>query len=174
MTDQENITTDVIDEVTVEVSEDVIVDTKRDAKLVQLANARVSAKTKKRQRDDDMSSMKDQLDSLTTMLLQKNETEQKAEEAEPIVKRQRVTAEPVGVPDVIEEDTWVTSVIRTSAVLSLGAASWYMQHRYAKPPTVAPTEKKKESKTATTAPTVLHPAAVPRVRPSVGKSGFVV
>ena len=112
---------------------------KRLAKLEQLAAARQSMKDNKRKRDDDISSIATKLDEISNRL-DKQQTEFKPPEQEepPVEKRQRVTKEePVIEVEESEpaSDSWTTSIVRTGAVLTLGAASWWMQNMYGKTPT---------------------------------------
>lgn len=156
------------------------VDVKRAAKLEQLAAARISAKNKKRQRDEDMVEMKSKLDSLLAStkpvpLVAESETTEPAV----TVKRQRVTKEPEEEQSVHlptkqdDQDHWSTSLIRTSAVLSLGAASWWMQNRYGtnkKPQSaIQPMTEKKSQKAP---PSVLSHHVKAR-NSMIGRSGFV-
>ena len=164
------------DEVKYEVKDEkdeVPVDVKRVAKLEQLASARICAKNKKRQREEEMTQMKSQLDSL----LASTKTEPvETEKTEP--KKQQITKEPeeeeqsVPPPTKTEDqDHWSTSVIRTTAVLSLGAASWWMQNRYKKPTSaVAPPILQKKSQKAP-APVLSH--QVKTGNSLIGRSGFV-
>jgi len=155
---------------------EVPVDVKRTAKLEQLAAARISAKNKKRQRDEDIVEMKSKLDSLLAST--KSEpivTETETTEPAVTVKRQRITKEPEEDPpptQTDDQDHWSTSLIRTSVVLSLGAASWYMQNMYGtKPPQAAATPilQKKGQK----APAPMLPHQVKAQNPLIGRSGFV-
>ena len=161
--------------------EEVPVDARRVAKLEQLANARISAKHKKRQREEDMVEMKAKLDSL----LAGTKTEpvaietEKLEPAAPVnpVKRQRITKEPEEEESpptqTDDQDHWSTSLIRTSAVLSLGAASWWMQNRYGtKQPTpaAAPPVLQKKGQTA---PAPMLPVKAKTRNSLIGRSGFV-
>ena len=169
-----DIISEVIPEVISEVNVEPIVDTKRSKKLEQLSQARQSAKNKKRQRDEDLDYMKKKIDDLSSILLQQKQKEEPIQEEEEQNKRQRVTKEPEeeeAVPmqkDEDEEETWSTSLIRTSAVLSLGAASWYMSNCYGKA-----TKKQDEKKNIKKAKTSLLPYEVHRKHPlTIGKSGF--
>ena len=176
-------------EITPEVTTDVIpdpVEVKRTAKLEQLALARQSMRDKKRKRDDDISSITTKLDEISNRLDQQQTKPPETEEIvePPTEKRQRVTRE----EDVVEvedttpiTDSWATSIVRTGAILTLGAASWYMQNMYGKTPTTtarkAPEKKKISNKTTTVPPKVqLHsvPMQTTRVRKMIGGSGFAV
>jgi len=117
-----------------------------------------------------MTQMKSQLDSL----LASTKIEPTIpEKTEPAVseKKQRITKEPEDEPPPTktdDQDDWSTSLIRTSAIISLGAASWWMQNRYgakAVPPIL-----QKKGKT-TPAPVLSHQV---KDRASlIGRSGFV-
>ena len=153
-------------------------DSKRDARLDQLSKARDSLKQKKRQRDEDIADMKQKLESISESL--KSTTTKN--EAIPVpeieqVKRQRVTKEPI-VEDVhdTQDDSWSTSLIRTTAVVSLGAISWYMQNMYgtskSRPPLESSLKKKNENATKTPQTTML--SVRDKISASIiGRSGFV-
>ena len=114
------------------------VETKRTAKLAQLASARQSMKDKKRKRDDDISSIVTKIDEISNRLDQQQQTKPPEQEEPPAEKRQRVTSsreEDVGDNEEPTSDSWTTSIVRTGAVLTLSAVSWYMQNMYGKPPT---------------------------------------
>ena len=133
-TDSAVITTDVI--------LDSSTESKRESRLDQLSKARESGKQKKRQRDEDIADMKQKLDSISDSLKStKNEAIPEIEQ----VKRQRVTKVVEDVHDT-QDDSWSTSLIRTTAVVSLGAISWYMQNMYgtskARPPLESSLKKK--------------------------------
>ena len=181
VTQNNDVIPEVISEVNTEVNVGPIVDTKRSKKLEQLSQARLSAKNKKRQRDEDLDYMKKKIDDLSSILLEQKKTKeesiQESIQEEEQNKRQRVTKEPEeeSVPmqkDENEEETWSTSLIRTSAVLSLGAASWYMSNCYGKSTTKKQDGKKNIKKTKT--PTSMLPYEVQRKHSVtvVGKSGF--
>ena len=91
-------------------------------------------------------------------------------------KRQRVTKEselPVQRED--DGDSWTTSLIRTSMVVSLGAASWYFQNMYGKSPatpTLNPSPVPIGKKKAPTQAPVL-PVRAPIRTSLIGRSGFV-
>ena len=176
-----DIISEVIPEVISEVNVEPIVDTKRSKKLEQLSQARQSAKNKKRQRDEDLDYMKKKIDDLSSILLEQKQKEAPIQEEEDISnsKRQRVTKETEEEEEAVsvqrkdgnEEESWSTSLIRTSAVLSLGAASWYMSNCYGKA-TKKKDEKKNIKKTKT--PTSMLPYEVQRKHSVtvIGKSGF--
>jgi chromosome segregation ATPase len=109
---------------------DVIIDSsiesKRESKLDQLSKARETGKQKKRQRDEDISAMKQKLDSISDSLKSTTTKSETIPEIEQ-VKRQRVTKVVEDVHDT-QDESWSTSLIRTTAVVSLGAISWYMQN----------------------------------------------
>ena len=129
-------TVELNDDITAEVTPDPA-EVKRTAKLAQLATARQSMTDKKRKRDDDISSIATKLDEISNRLDKQQRKPPETEEP-PVEKRQHVTKE----DDVVEveepqsiTDSWTTSIIRTGTVLTLGAASWYMQNMYGKAPT---------------------------------------
>ena len=166
-TDSAVITTDVI--------LDSSTESKRESRLDQLSKARESAKQKKRQRDEDIADMKQKLDSISDSL--KSTTKNEAIPEIEQVKRQRVTKEPI-VEDVhdTQDDSWSTSLIRTTAVISLGAISWYMQNMYgtskARPPLESSFKKKNENETKTPQTTML--SVRDKISTAViGRSGFV-
>ena len=131
-------TVELTDDITTDVTTDPA-ELKRLAKLEQLAAARQSMKDKKRKRDDDISSIATKLDEISNRLDKQQRTPPEQEEIvePPAEKRQRVTKEePVEVEEPEPStDSWTTSIIRTGTVLTLGAASWYMQNMYGKAPT---------------------------------------
>jgi hypothetical protein len=157
---------------------DVIIDSsiesKRESKLDQLSKARETGKQKKRQRDEDISAMKQKLDSISDSLkatTTKSETIPEIEQ----VKRQRVTKVVEDVHDT-QDESWSTSLIRTTAVVSLGAISWYMQNMYgnskARPPLESSFKKKNENETKTPQTTML--SVRDKISTAIiGRSGFV-
>jgi hypothetical protein len=165
-TDSAVITTDVII--------DSSTDSKRESRLDQLSKARDSLKQKKRQRDEDISDMKQKLDSISDSLkatTTKSETIPEIEQ----VKRQRVTKVVEDVHDA-QDESWSTSLIRTTAVVSLGAISWYMQNMYgnskARPPLESSFKKKNENETKTPQTTML--SVRDKISTAIiGRSGFV-
>ena len=167
-TDSAVITTDVIIDSSIE--------SKRESKLDQLSKARETGKQKKRQRDEDISAMKQKLDSISDSLKSTTTKSETIPEIEQ-VKRQRVTKAVEDVHDT-QEDSWSTSLIRTTAVVSLGAISWYMQNMYgtskARPPLpqVDSLKKKNENETKTPQTTML--SVRDKISTAViGRSGFV-
>jgi hypothetical protein len=167
----------------VPVIDEITPDVKTEAKLVQLAAARESGRKKKRQRDDDIEYMRSKIDVLSSALLEKKDedkTEEKDDikeedkkEEEPAPKRQRVTTvkEETQEESIIPE-SWTTSVIRTSAILGLGAASFYFQNHYGKavPPETKPLSK--EKKTLVQKKTFMLPLQSKTRNVLIGKSGF--
>jgi hypothetical protein len=160
------------------ITNDVIIDSsiesKRESRLDQLSKARETGKQKKRQRDEDISAMKQKLDSISDSLKSTTTKSETIPEIEQ-VKRQRVTKVVEDVHDT-QDESWSTSLIRTTAVVSLGAISWYMQNMYgnskARPPLESSFKKKNENETKTPQTTMLSvrdkiSAAV------IGRSGFV-
>lgn len=183
---------EVSSEVNIEVKSDPSSEIKREQKLQQLKNARQSKKRKKDQESETLSYLKDRVDTLTELLIKTNQevenknTVSESSDHEPSNshnKRQRVTRDPR--PDVDEtlddktdhhghaDESWSTSLIRTSAILTLGGLSYYMQNHYGKKNTLSPTQKKKASETSKKK-TVLLRNEIP-IRNSasmVGRSGF--
>jgi Skp family chaperone for outer membrane proteins len=181
-------THDTMTEVTTEINTEVTAEvtpippmTKKEARLEQLAKARLSGVAKKRERESDLQDMKAKLDSISETLLARKKPDIEVaddDEPAPVSKRQRVTKEPVEQEEQEEtpsSDTWTTSIVRTSAVLSLGAASWWFQNRYGKKsePPVIPTAtlKKTTTKTPTTS---LLPNRTKNRNSMIGHSGFAV
>ena len=161
--------------ITTDVTIDYSTDSKRESRLDQLSKARESAKQKKRQRDEDIADMKQKLDSISESL--KSTTTNEATPVPEIeqVKRQRVTKVVEDVHDT-QDDSWSTSLIRTTAVISLGAISWYMQNMYgtskARPPLESSLKKKNENETKTPQTTML--SVRDKISTAViGRSGFV-
>ena len=125
--------------------------------------------------------MKKKIDDLSSILLQQKKQKEESiqeeeEEYSSNSKRQRVTKETEEEEEAVsvqrkdgnEEETWSTSLIRTSAVLSLGAASWYMSNCYGKA-----TKKQDEKKNIKKAKTSVLPYEIHRKHPlTIGKSGF--
>lgn len=155
---------------------------KKEAKLAQLAAARESGKNRKRQRDDDMSSMKDQLVRMTSLLEAKTEVKAEAkvetekEEEEPQAKRPRVVVVKERPENEYEEPAsegggWMQAAIRSTAILSLGAATWYMQNVYGKSKPIPAPKKVVATKTPATSP-IVRPVMGPPSRKQVGGSGF--
>jgi len=167
-------------------------ESKREAKLVQLAAARQSAKDKKRKRDEDISEMNRKIDQLLKKQEAKTAQSEAQQEAKPEVvqpeaprskseapepRPKRVTREEVETEEDEKEappegDNWTTSLIRTSAVLTLGGLSWWFQNKYGQADSVrtpGPPIKKK----AKAAPANMLPVRVPpRPRTLIGRSGF--
>ena len=145
---------DTIDEHKDEPMTEPVVNVKKEKKLSQLAAARESAKTKKRQRDDDLSMMKDTLNNLTALLSTKKEKKDSKEESDeeedekPKKKAKRVTKEPEEVEtEPSKDDTWGTSAVRTGALVALAGASYYFSNIYGNT-TPNATSKKKSRTTA--------------------------
>jgi hypothetical protein len=149
------------------------VNTAKTKKLAQLAAARQSAQLKKRKREQDMSSMSERLDKLTSLLLTKDTKQEHGdddEEEPPKVKRpKRVTTATVTHE---AEDSWTTSMIRTGALVSLAGMSYWFQNFYgaSKSSTVPRQKKKIESK-----PHIIKPVQFNNSSSTaVGMSGFTV
>ena len=160
------------------VEQPVVSDTesKRAARLTQLSSARESAGNKKRQRDEDLSYIRDKISAI----------DKKINTVEPVVepvisaKKQKIITKQEEQPEHSAE-TWSTSLIRTSAVLTLGAASWYFQHMYGKQipalkqiQQISESKKKAEINTPTIqAPKPLLFNNTQTVANVIGKSGFM-
>jgi hypothetical protein len=143
-------------------------ESKNAARLVQLSNARESAVNKKRQRDADLSYIKTKIASI-------DEKINAVEPAPDIAKRQKIITKQEDPPEPSAE-SWSTALIRTSAVLTLGAASWYFQHMYGKQIIpVSELKKKAEITTPTiqaTKPPLLF-SNIQTITNVIGKSGFM-
>ena len=170
--------TELNDDITTDVTTDPA-ELKRLAKLEQLASARQSMKDKKRKRDDDISSIATKLDEISNRL-DKQQTKPPEQEEPPVEKRQRVTKEePVTEVEESEpiSDSWTTSIIRTGTVLTLGAASYYMQNMYGKAPTTTTRKAPEKKKTPTSVPKKIQlqydHLQTARNRKMIGTSGFV-
>jgi hypothetical protein len=154
-------------------------DDKKLARLLQLASARESAKSKKREREQDLSDIKSQLSTLTSALQSKTQeektmpavVEKRETDEEPPTKRVRVTKEPI-IDEVDssteKQESWSTMLLRSSALFGLGIGSWYFQHRFQRP------DKQPAKKTNNMLPPpALHRRTVPAQQTKViGKSGF--
>ena len=155
-------------------------ESKREAKLVQLAAARQSAKDKKRKRDEDISEMNRKIDQLLKKqeaVVQPEAPRSKSEAPEPRPKR--VTREEVETEEDEKEappegDNWTTSLIRTSAVLTLGGLSWWFQNKYGQPDSGrTPGQPIKKKAKVSPTPTNMLPVRVPlRSTSMIGRSGF--
>jgi hypothetical protein len=168
------------DVVTPDVREEVApepeVDTTKTKKLAQLAAARESAKMKKRKREEDLDSMSERLDRLTSLLTTKQEEKQEhrdadEEEETPATKKPRRVTKEADTPAreiATQEDSWTTSLIRTGSLISLAGLSYYFQNMYGK-------ERKQQKKKIDKKPSFVKP-----VQPShnsntaVGMSGFTL
>ena len=151
------------------IEQPVVSDTesKRAARLTQLSSARESANTKKRQRDEDLSYIRDKISAID----QKINTVATEPVVDPLitVKKQKIITKQEDPPEPISE-SWSTALIRTTAVLSLGAASYWFQHRYGKPILV---QKKAEITTQAPTKTILPVQDRAQSLLKVGASGFV-
>jgi hypothetical protein len=152
------------------------VDTVKAKKLSQLAAARESAKIKKRKREEELDSMSERLDTLTSLLLTKDKKHQgvedpeEEEEEEPKIKKpKRVTKEADTPVQGTQEDSWTTSLIRTGSLISLAGLSYYFQNLYGKSTTAPQVLQKKK----TTKPNIRQPVQFNNSSSTaVGKSGF--
>jgi hypothetical protein len=161
------------DDNTTERKTEPVVDSTKERKNAQLAAARESAKNKKRQREDDLNTMKSQLDKLTSLLETKTEPEQTPDS--PPQKRKRVTIDPEESinesTQPTEDNSWMTSAVRTGALVGLAGASFYFQNMYGK----GQATKKKPKGTTKTISSVLTTTMPALSNPTqVGSSGFVL
>ena len=167
-------------------SESVLISVEDEAKQVkklsQLADARESAKLKRKQRDDDLSAVNNKLEKLTALMEAKPAAKADlADTAEivfpeevPVKKRKVIVTrhESEEEPAPTEASpTWLQSVFRTTAVLALGAGSYYFQNIYGKQKAIASSK--------TTAKVQAKPTVVPvwseiKGKSKVGESGFVL
>ena len=143
---------------------------KRDAKLTQLGNARETANAKKRQRDSDLAYIKVKVAALDEKLnpVAESVAPVMPENETPTVKRQKIVTKENTSESATE--SWATSLIRTTAVLGLGAASYWFQHRYGKTPTNLIVQKKPEIEAPAQKVLCVPDRATPMLK--VGGSGF--
>ena len=156
------------------------VEAKHVKKLTQLAEARESAKLKRKQRDDDLSAVNSKLEKLTAIIEAKQppkveviepeveeDVQQPVKKRKVVVTRQEAEEEPP-LPDA--SPTWLQSIFRTTAVLALGAGSYYFQNVYGKQKTIASKTPQKATKTEKPLP-VWNES---KIKTKVGDSGFVL
>jgi len=176
--------TEMTSKMTPETEEKNIIYEKRNS---QLAQARVSAAKKRKQRSDDLESIKEQLSSLSSLLSSKTEPEVRTEpEVEEKVdptdvkqqKRIRVTSKKDDEEDEelpsSQNESWMTSLTRFSAVSIFSLGAWYFQNRYGK--TQPPVKKRKvvvQTLPSTTATTAKNSMLHNKVHTRVGRSGFI-
>ena len=220
MADDESTSVDITPDVSVDTTPDVSADEiKKRKKLKQLADARQSAKDKKRKRDSDIDDIKATLDTLTKTItaannkvhinnkkeeeasdnnnnnelpqdaLQQEETRDVPSGPSQTNKRQKITKDPeeedvmvLNKQEEPEEEGWSTSLIRTSALVSLGIGSWYFQNVFGKKKPAAPTPQQPKQKKISQIPEQQQKAAPKTMLPlrmatrntmrTVGKSGF--
>ena len=154
----------------------------------QSAQARVSAAKKRKQRSDDLESIKEQLSSLSSLLSSKTEPEVRTEpEVEEKVgtdvkqqKRIRVTSKKDDEEDEElpspQNESWMTSLTRFSAVSIFSLGAWYFQNRYGKTNQTQPPAKKRkvvQTLPSTTTTTTKNPMLHNKVHNRVGRSGFI-
>ena len=173
-TDQPVDTTEITCDPTSDVKSDITPDTKTDRKRRQLAAARESLQQKKKQKEACLLDMKSQLDSITSLLTSK--TDSTEADVPPTHKPQRVTAVTTPVDDD-EDDSWYTSIVRTGALLSLAAGSFYFINMYGKAPkkkrhTTRPSPLQSSSRVQPGQPNTVQPRTFSG--PHIGKSGFVL
>ena len=163
------------------------IDEKKARKLSQLAAARESAKQKKAKREADLETMQSKLDNLTALLSSKKSTtvtgtnhdptsDDDIQSPTPKKRPKRVTTDVDSVQEDHADspgDGWQTSAIRTGALLSLAAGSYYFQHVYGKAQ-----KRRTHSKTSSSSPGLSAARGVGLQRPPlaghVGKSGFAI
>ena len=178
-TDENMDTSDITSDVNSETTPDVKPDVKTDRKRQQLAAARESARNKKKQRDVDLSDMKSQLDSITSMLKSNSYSTEADIPPTHHTKPQRVTT--VNTPDDTNDDdenSWYTSAVRTGALLTLAAGSFYFNNMYGKAPKKkrhatrpSPLQTPTSSRVQFTQPNTVQPRSTTG---QIGKSGFVL
>ena len=177
-TDQPVDTTEITCDTTSDVKSDITTDTKTDRKRRQLAEARESLRQKKKQKEVNLLDMKSQLDSITSILKSKTDSTDDV----PLThhtKPQRVTA--VNTPDDTtddDENSWYTSAVRTGALLTLAAGSFYFNNMYGKAPKKkrhatrpSPLQTPTSSRVQFTQPNTVQPRSTTG---QIGKSGFVL
>jgi hypothetical protein len=163
------------------------------AKLSQLALARASGVAKKRQRDLDLSHIREKIDLIDARANQVAPAPATTTDPAPApahdpvtaqvddvqaqtpAKRQRVTREP-DPPD--DEPSWVTCAVRTGSLLALSGLSWYVSNIYGRATPVKKISISGEQPVRTTTTTQApQPMSVPvRDTPmlkKIGASGFV-
>ena len=170
-----------VPEMTPEMTPDVVseVETKKEARLSQLAEARKSAVAKKRKLNDDVSELNSKLDRLSALVTStKKETDTekaKDEMDEQPTKKVRVTKEPVEETVMVGADTWGTQIIRTAGLVGLAGATYYMQNVYGQ-------KRKRDVQQSSSTPQPkkgrVQPTKTPMLpvvsKNPVGRSGFVV
>jgi len=145
-------------------------DEKKEQKLNQLALARAAKAQHKRKREDDLKNMtskllrmEQEMEQLKSEKRQKTELKQEKkqelssdeesdmEPERPKKRGVRVTKEPANQPEpsVDEGQSWTTSIVRSTALVTLAGLSFYFNNLYGKG---GPTPKKKTSKAAGAAP----------------------
>ena len=174
-TDDHVDTTEITSDTTSDVKSDITPDTKTDRKRRQLAEARESLRQKKKQKEVNLLDMKSQLDSITSLL--KSTTDSTEADVPPTHKPQRVTAAVTTPVDDDEDDSWYTSIVRTGALLSLAAGSFYFNNMYGKAPkkkrhTTRPSPLQSSSRVQPGQPNTVQPRTFSG--PHIGKSGFVL
>ena len=142
------------------------------AKKTQLAAARASAKDKKRKRDEALEMLLSEKQSNDQ---EKADEDEEPEQIEP--KKRKVVVTNRVEPEREDTDPWWQPVIRTGALLSLAAGSFYFQNLYGKS-TLAdkPPLKKVDSSTAKTQGKKMEnlPTTVPTsFKPKLSESGFI-
>ena len=215
MADDESTSADTTPDVSIDTTPDVSADEiKKQKRLQQLADARQSAKDKKRKRDEDIDDIKATLDTLTKTIaaannkvhinnkkeasdnnelsqyaLQQEETRNMSPGTSQTNKRQKITKDPEEEDVVVlnkqeepEEEGWSTSLIRTSALVSLGIGSWYFQNVFGKKKPADPTQQQPKQKKISQIPEQQQKAAPKAMLPirmatrntmrTVGRSGF--
>ena len=180
MTDVNQDTSDVPkSEDTSEPAVDTAEPTLTDKKRAQLAAARESAKAKKRKRESDLDAMQSKLEAISEMLLT-SQTPAAESPARDTKKTRRVTAcdeddDCVSTtPPPQDDGSWVTSAIRTGALLGLAAGSYYFQNVYGKTNSRPPMKKKKIQNTPLMQPRKADALQYSRVPSEVGRSGFTM
>ena len=173
---------EIITDTNIETSTDTItetntepdVNTAKTKKLAQLAQARDSARQKKRKREQDLDSMSARLDKLTSLLAVKQEPKQEHrdddEDVTPTAKKPKRVTKEADIPvQETQEDSWTTSMIRTGALVSLAGMSYWFQNMYGKSITAPQVHQKKKIESKPRISKSVQPNSIPN---SVGQSGF--
>ena len=161
-------------ETNAEIGAEPELNTTKTKKLTQLAQARESAKMKKRKREEELDSMSERLDKLTSLLTAKQDTkpeqrDDEEEETTQVKKPKRVTKEADIPVQETQDDSWTTSMIRTGALVSLAGMSYWFQNMYGKSITAPQVHQKKKIESKPRLSKSVQPNSIPN---SVGQSGF--
>ena len=179
--DKDETIPDVAIDTKVEPKVEPTIDTKREKRLAQLADARESNKTKKRNRDEDLTEIKAGVSELLQRKKSKSERTAAAvveptKVEPPVVVTRQASEEPNVVAEEKWEPTWTQSAIRSGALIVLAGASYWFQNFYGKRKPSAPVKSKVNARpaAASAASNTVPIFAAPANRKSVGNSGFYV